>query len=85
MSESPAAARGGSRLRLGLGVMAASMALLLPVVVWQDHRTGTALAFLAPLVDGILWLGRRLSEPMLLRIGHAYESATAWHERHPPV
>jgi amidase len=30
-------------------------------------------------------LGRRLSEPMLLRIGHAYESATAWHERHPPV
>jgi hypothetical protein len=20
-----------------------------------------------------------------LRIGHAYESATAWHERHPPV
>ncbi len=31
------------------------------------------------------FMGRRLSEPMLLRIGHAYESATAWHERHPPV
>jgi amidase len=30
-------------------------------------------------------MGRRLSEPMLLRIGHAYETATAWHERHPPV
>jgi len=30
-------------------------------------------------------LGRRLSEPMLLRIGQAYESATAWHERHPSV
>ena len=30
-------------------------------------------------------MGRRLSEPMLLRIGHAYESATPWHERHPPV
>ncbi len=30
-------------------------------------------------------MGRRLSEPMLCRIGHAYESVTAWHERHPPV
>jgi len=30
-------------------------------------------------------MGRRLSEPMLCRIGHAYESVTVWHERHPPV
>jgi amidase len=30
-------------------------------------------------------LGRRLSEPMLCRIGQAYEDATDWHERHPPV
>lgn len=28
-------------------------------------------------------LGRRLSESTLCRIGHAYEEATAWHERHP--
>jgi len=30
-------------------------------------------------------MGRKLSEPMLCRIGQAYESATVWHERHPPV
>lgn len=30
-------------------------------------------------------LGRRLSEPMLCRIGHAYEEATGWHARHPSV
>jgi aspartyl-tRNA(Asn)/glutamyl-tRNA(Gln) amidotransferase subunit A len=30
-------------------------------------------------------LGRRLSEPMLLRIGQAYQDATTWHECHPPV
>ncbi len=29
--------------------------------------------------------GRRLSEPMLCRIGHAYEEATGWHTRHPDV
>ena len=31
------------------------------------------------------FMGPRLSEPMLCRIGHAYEEATAWHDRHPPV
>jgi amidase len=30
-------------------------------------------------------LGSRLSESMLCRIGHAYEEATVWHERHPPA
>jgi amidase len=30
-------------------------------------------------------LGSRLSEPMLCRIGHAYEEATVWHKRHPPA
>ena len=30
-------------------------------------------------------LGRRLSEAALCRIGQAYEDATRWHERHPPV
>lgn len=31
------------------------------------------------------FMGRRLSEGMLCRIGHAYEKATDWHDRHPPV
>ncbi|MHC4676901.1 MAG: amidase [Planctomycetota bacterium] len=30
-------------------------------------------------------VGRRLSEPMLCRIGYAYEEATEWHKRHPDV
>ena len=29
--------------------------------------------------------GRRLSEAILFRIGHAYEVATEWHLRHPDV
>ena len=33
----------------------------------------------------IQFMGSRLSEPMLCRIGHAYEEATGWHERHPDV
>jgi amidase len=28
--------------------------------------------------------GKQLSEPLLCRVGHAYESATDWHTRHPP-
>jgi amidase len=31
------------------------------------------------------FMGRRLSEPMLCRFGHAYEQATEWHQQHPPV
>lgn len=30
-------------------------------------------------------LGNRLSEPTLCRIGHAYQSATSWRERHPTL
>ena len=33
----------------------------------------------------IQFTGRRLSEPMLCRIAHAYEQATNWHDRHPEV
>jgi amidase len=33
----------------------------------------------------IQFAGRRLSEPMLCRIAHAYEQATNWHTRHPTV
>ena len=29
-----------------------------------------------------LW-GKQLSEPLLCRIGHAYEEATGWYKRHP--
>ena len=33
----------------------------------------------------IQFLGRHLAEPILCRIAHAYEEATEWHTRHPPV
>lgn len=33
----------------------------------------------------VQFMGRSLSEPLLCRIGHAYEEATPWHTRHPPI
>jgi amidase len=33
----------------------------------------------------IQFAGRRLAEPLLCRIAHAYERVTEWHARHPPV
>ena len=33
----------------------------------------------------VQFVGRKLSEAMLCRIGHAYEQATPWHMKHPPV
>jgi amidase len=33
----------------------------------------------------IQFAGRRLSEPLLCRIAHAYEQATSWHTRHPAL
>jgi amidase len=33
----------------------------------------------------IQFAARRLAEPMLCRIAHAYEEATSWHSRQPPV
>ena len=33
----------------------------------------------------IQWVGKHLSEPLLCRVGHAYEGATEWHNRHPDV
>jgi amidase len=33
----------------------------------------------------VQFVGRRLSESMLCRIGHAYEQATSWHLKHPVV
>ncbi len=37
------------------------------------------------LPNAMQFMGRRLSEPMLLCIGHTYESAAAWHERRSSV
>ena len=31
------------------------------------------------------FMGRRLSEALLCRIGHAYEQVTSWHHAHPPI
>jgi amidase len=31
------------------------------------------------------FMGARLSEPGLIRFGHAYEAATDWHKRHPSI
>jgi len=33
----------------------------------------------------IQFMGSGLSEPLLCRIGHAYEEATDWHTRHPDL
>jgi amidase len=34
---------------------------------------------------GMEFVGPQMSEAMLCRIGHTYETATEWHRRHPPV
>ncbi len=39
----------------------------------------------AGLPYSIQFAGRRLSEPLLCRIAHAYEQATTWHTRHPSL
>ena len=31
------------------------------------------------------FVGKHLSEPLLCRLGHAYEQSTGWHNLHPPV
>lgn len=33
----------------------------------------------------VQFVGRRLSESVICRVGHAYEQATQWHTKHPPV
>jgi len=33
----------------------------------------------------VQFVGRRLSESVLCRIGHAYEQATHWHSKHPAI
>jgi amidase len=33
----------------------------------------------------VQFVGRRLSESVLCRVGHAYEQATPWHSRHPAI
>ena len=51
---------------------AGTPALTLPCGFAEDRRP-YALQFMGP----------RLSEPMLCRIGQAYEAATEWHQQHP--
>jgi aspartyl-tRNA(Asn)/glutamyl-tRNA(Gln) amidotransferase subunit A len=38
-----------------------------------------------PLPIGLLIMGRRLEESLILRVAHAYEQATGWHLRHPEL
>ena len=33
----------------------------------------------------IQFVGKHLSEPLLCQVGHAYESATSWHNMHPDI
>jgi amidase len=33
----------------------------------------------------VQFVGRRLSESVLCRMGHAYEKATSWHSKHPAI
>lgn len=39
----------------------------------------------AGLPYSLQFMGPKLAEPLLCRIGHAYEEATRWHERHPAI
>jgi amidase len=34
---------------------------------------------------GFQLVGKHLSEGLLLRVGHAFQSITDWHTRHPPL
>ncbi|MDE0004222.1 MAG: amidase [Rhodospirillaceae bacterium] len=34
---------------------------------------------------GLQFVARHMQEPLLCRIGHAYEQATQWHDLHPPI
>ena len=34
---------------------------------------------------GLQLIGRAFDEAALFRVGHAYERATAWHEKKPPL
>jgi aspartyl-tRNA(Asn)/glutamyl-tRNA(Gln) amidotransferase subunit A len=33
---------------------------------------------------GLQIVGKPFDEAMILRVGHAYQEATRWHEMHPP-
>jgi amidase len=39
----------------------------------------------AGLPHGVQLMGQKLSEPMLCRIGHAFETVTDWHQHHPAI
>lgn len=54
-----------------------------------DMSRNPCLALPCGFVDGLpasaQLVGRHAEEALLCRAGHAYESATPWHERHPEV
>ena len=33
----------------------------------------------------VQFVGRRLGESVLCRVGHAYQQATQWHSKHPAI
>jgi aspartyl-tRNA(Asn)/glutamyl-tRNA(Gln) amidotransferase subunit A len=41
--------------------------------------------FVGGLPVGMQLMGRALSEETLLRIGHAFQQATQWHQQAPPL
>ena len=57
----------------------------LPVNVAGLPGLSVPCGFSEGLPVGMQLIGPRLSEPTLLRIGHAYEQATEWHKRRPEL
>ena len=60
-------------------------ATTLPVNVSGLPGLSVPCGFSDGLPVGMQLIGPHLSEPTLLRIGHAYEQATEWHKRRPPL
>ena len=57
----------------------------LPVNIAGLPAVSVPCGFSDGLPVGMQLIGRHLSEPTLLRIGHAYEQATEWHLQRPPL
>lgn len=89
---------GGSTMRVPPGLLHEGMAAFLPLAELV-HMASTVPANFAGTptltlpcgmaAEGVPYavqlMGRRGSEAALCRIGQAFEDATPWHERHPPI